>query len=495
MRRFRSDSTRGLLWVLALAGCAGVPTAPEAHLEATTVQGRFDELLPKVEHQLQERFAKAGLPSMAVGVVYQGRLYWSRGFGVRDQVSRDPVTADTVFAIGSVTKLFTGLALLQLRDEGRLRLDDPVSTYLPELGSVVYPTAEHPPILVRHLITHSSGLPRVGGIDYTRATPLTTEELFASLQRLPLDFTPGTENRYSNLAMGLAGFVVARASGLPYREFVRRRIFGQLGMTESFWDESSIPPAQLATGYEKKGSDWKKINHPWHLGAVEACGGLYSSVNDLARFAALELSAWPPRDAPESAVLSRASLRESQLDDGPQRPGEPSWGVNWLLRASAPMGYRIWHNGGVAGYSSEILLLPDRGLAVIALAGASDAELDPVVYDAALALEAAVPAPTPMLLLPASQRMQDLIDTFNDSSREYAPLFTAKFLADVPPQPMTQSLRDLHKRLGNCRLDRIEEGGVTSGVAWLACEHGKLRFQIWIDPKPPNLITGFYYFD
>jgi CubicO group peptidase (beta-lactamase class C family) len=495
MLRSCFDSGRWpIILLVALSACAGTQPAPEPRFEATTVEGRLQEQLPKVESLFRERSEKSGPPGLAVGVVYDGRLVWSRGFGVRDLSSGDPVTADTVFRIGSVTKLFTGLALLQLRDAGKLRLDDPVVTYLPEIQGVVYPTTEHPPILIRHMVTHSTGLPRVGGMDYTLAKPLTAEELFSSLRGLPLDFTPGSENRYSNLAMGLAGWVVTRASGKPYRDYVRERILEPLGMTETFFDESEVPLALLATGYDRVGTTFKAIDHQWHLGAVESAGGIYSSVRDLARFAALELSAWPPRDAPESTVLSRSSLRESQLAAGPQKPGMDGWGVNWGLHGDQPLGYRVWHTGGVAGYGAQIALVPDRNLGLITLQAASDGDLGKAPSEALALLEAAIPARAPVLGPPARPVLQTLLDAVNAPSKNLADLFAPSFLAAVPPERIKKHMSEFHQKMGDCHIDHILEGGSSGGTASLACAHGAARFQLSVLLAPPHLISGFYFF-
>jgi CubicO group peptidase (beta-lactamase class C family) len=477
--------------VAVLVGCATTPPAPQPEETTTGVDGGLEPLLPKVERQIRERFEKSGVPSLAVGVVYDGGLIWSRGFGVRDLATRDPVTSDTVFRIGSITKVLTGLALLQLRDDGRLRLDDPVSSYLPEIQGVIYPTAEHPPILIRHLVTHGSGVPRLGGVDYTEAEPVTVDSVLAALHGLPLEFTPGSENRYSNLAMGLAGLVVARAAGRPYRQQVRQRILEPLGMNETFWDESEISPGRLGTGYEREGTGWKKVEHQWHLGVLESMGGLYTSIADLARFAAFELDAWPPRDAPESPVLSRSSLRESQLVAGPQRPKDFAWGVNWGLMGNGPLGYRLWHGGGVAGYGSEILLFPDSGLGLIALWGGSDARLDGLLDEVAPTLVPAIPPREPNLAPPVATVFKALLDAVNDQSLALEHLFAKGWLDRLAPRTLPAMMRDFRQREGLCRVDRILEGGVYVGRVSLVCERGKAFFRLSVDTRPPYLINNF----
>src|SRR5262249_29762004 len=160
---------------------------------------------------------------------------------------------------------------------------------------------------------------------------------------------------------GLAGQIVARASGLSWREFVRRHILAPLGMTATVFDRNDVPPERLATGYLRDGDGWKPVPHHWRLGAVESAGGSYSSVADMARFLRYQLSAWPPRDGPAGGPLRRASLRESQ-----QRVyGE--FGINWAIEKDL-----VWHNGGTEAYRSMVIMEPRRGLAVIVLSGCED---------------------------------------------------------------------------------------------------------------------------
>jgi len=248
----------------------------------------------KLDALVSARFAKAKLPGLAVGLVLDRELIWSAGLGTRKIGEQQPVSAGTVFRIGSVTKLFTGLALLALRDEGLLRLDDPVARFLPEIARVVYPSADSPRIAIRHLVTHTSGLPRVGKLDYAeRQTGMTEAQVLAGLDDLALSSAPGTKTEYSNLAMGLAGLVIERAAHAPVRALISRRILGPLGMAHTVWTAADVPAGALATGYREAGGSFSPAE-PWRFGAVAAMGGLYSSLADLARFAGFELAAWPP---------------------------------------------------------------------------------------------------------------------------------------------------------------------------------------------------------
>ena len=196
-------------------------------VEHPEVRSAIDLLEAWIEGQRVAR----DLPGMSIGIVHDQGLVWSGGFGWADIARRESATADTLYRIGSITKLFTATALLILRDAGKLRLDDPLATHLPWF-QMKAAAADPGTITIRHLLTHTSGLPREG------AFPYFTDSRFPSIDeiraRLPLQERPlPTETRwkYSNLGATLAGEVVAAVAGEPYVDFVRRRILEPLGMT------------------------------------------------------------------------------------------------------------------------------------------------------------------------------------------------------------------------------------------------------------------------
>ncbi|MEO5731544.1 MAG: serine hydrolase domain-containing protein [Byssovorax sp.] len=366
-------------------------------------RARIEAALPEVGRVFQDGAARNGLPNAALGVVLGDQLVFSSGFGARTDAGGE-VSADTVFRIGSITKIFTGMALLALRDDGRIGLDDPVTRYVPELADAVYPTLDSPVITLRNLVTHTSGLPRVGALHYADQHGVTELELLTAARRAVLEFAPGTDARYSNLAMALGGLVVGRASGEPARDFITRRILAPLGMRQTSWDQAAVPGDKLAVGHARVRGRYEPVAAHWRLGAAEGMGGLYSSVADLARFVSYEMTAWPARSDRDPGPIRRSSLRESQLTAGLARPGKQAFGVNWVVLNDSSLGYVITHNGGTEGYSSCVVLAPTRGIGVILLASATDA-VDDMARDAftILARAESDAPPSPTALLPAGR--------------------------------------------------------------------------------------------
>ncbi len=374
---------------IPFAAAASIPLAGPAHITSerplpppmdAARRARLEAALPEVGRVFREAAQKNGLPNAAIGVVIGDRLAFTEGFGTRTDAG-GAVDADTVFRIGSITKVFTGMALLALRDDGRIGLDDPVTRYVPELGDALYPTLDSPVITLRNLVTHTSGLPRVGDLRYADPHGVTEPELVAAARQAVLEFSPGTDARYSNLAMALGGLVVTRASGEPARDFITQRILAPLGMRQTTWDQSAVPEGKLAEGHAKVLGRYLPVNAHWRLGAAEGMGGLYSTVTDLARFASYEMTAWPARSERDPGPLRRSSLRESQLVAGLARPGKQAFGINWVVLTDSTLGYLITHNGRTEGYSACIALGPTRGIGVILLSSATDA-VDDMAQDA-----------------------------------------------------------------------------------------------------------------
>jgi CubicO group peptidase (beta-lactamase class C family) len=346
------------------------PPPPDA-AAAEARRQRVEAAAPEIARVIREEIEKSQVPNAAFGLVLDDKLLVAEGLGaLSDQGGQ--VTPASVFRIGSISKVMTGLALLLLRDEGRLGLDDPAERYLPELKDAVYPTRDSPLITLRHLVTHSSGLPRLGSLDYGDAHLVSERELTAAAHGAHLDFVPGTSTKYSNLAMALAGLVVSRVSGQPERAFLTQRLFTPLGMRSTVWEDAQVPAGLLAQGHSRdKEGRYQPCGPHWRLGPAEGMGGVYSSVNDLARFISFELAAWPPRDDADDGPVRRATVRESQFGAGLSRAGKSTWGVNWAVSEDPALGHVITHNGGTEGYSSSIWLAPGKGVGLVLLSSVS----------------------------------------------------------------------------------------------------------------------------
>src|SRR6516164_9580987 len=280
-------------------------------LVAVTIGVSAQTPFADIDALFQEFVAANHVPGAAWGVMIGGRLVHTGSAGARELVTGATPDADTVFRIASMTKSFTAMAILALRDEGKLVLDDPVERYVPELASLAYPTTDSPKITIRHLLSHSEGFPEDNPWG-DQQLALSDAQLGAMLRRgIPFSNAPGVAYEYSNYGFMILGRVVSRASGMPYEQFVTARILKPLGMASTTLEPSRVPANRLAHGYRWE-DDWWKEEGQLPYGAGGSMGGMLTSINDLSTYVAAYLSAWPPHDGPEAAPVRRASLREIQ---------------------------------------------------------------------------------------------------------------------------------------------------------------------------------------
>lgn len=310
-------------------------------------------------------------PGIAVAIFGRKGLLWHAVRGVCDTGREAPVSLSTRFAFDSITKTFTGMAVLMLRDAGALSLDEPLTRTLPEAESFRYPTRDSPAITIRHLLTHTSGLPRgVREVRKELRRDPNEAELLAHISSLGVDVSPGTGGRYSNLGFALLGVVIKRLCGEEYTDFIHRRVLAPIGL-----ESVSFEPCEpLARPHAKSaGEGWAPCRRP-----PDDCylpvGGLYGSVLDLARYGGIHLNAWPPRDEPDAEIpLRRATMRESHRPGGFHRVGRNSRGLGWMIERGT-VGDVVHHSGGSpAGYASFLGFEPDKG---IGIAGLVNADLD-----------------------------------------------------------------------------------------------------------------------
>ena len=310
------------------------------------------------------------LPGMAVGIVYDQELVYAKGFGYADIQKKTPVTPRSLFRIASNTKTFTATAIMQLRDEGKLRLDDPIEKYLPGF-TIQEPYPDAPEITVFNLLTHTSGLPREAGFPYwtDRKFP-TMKEILEKLPEQEMIYPPGTKYKYSNLGMALLGEIVSVVSGMPYDRYISENILTPLGMSHTSVFLSDKERQKLVTPYSHRFPDGSRRIMPFtDAKGLASAAGITSCVEDLAKYVSLQFRD-DPRD--KNHVLSGYTLAEMHR-------------IHWLRpgwTSGIGLGFRVWkdgdytvvgHGGWVAGNRSQISFIPDEKMGVIVLTNADDA--------------------------------------------------------------------------------------------------------------------------
>ena len=463
----------------------------------------------KAFSKIDEIFADYALdnhiPGVVYGVVADGKLVYVRGIGVQDLESKRPVTADTLFRIASMTKAFTALTILELRDEGKLQLDAPAENYVAEMRGWKYPTQDSPRIRVRDLLNHTAGFVTDDPWG-DRQTPM-SEADFSKLLREGVPFTrpPATTWEYSNLGYALLGRIITNVSGQPYADTITQTLLKPLGMDSSGFFFDAAPRERRALGYRWEDDAWRREPDLAH-GAFGAMGGIQTSASDYARWVAYLLSAWPPRDEANSGPVSRATVRELAQGSSfprsfPQRLGRPgqgacplasSYGMGFNVSMGCDFGITLNHGGGYPGFGSHVLLVPEKGFGVFALANRTYAGPSGPVWDAAAVLTKAemykdrTPAVSDDLA-----RAYRTVGTIYKASAVTAAKddLAPNFLMDRDAAGWSRDLERLKKAVGDCDTSAgIRATGAMSGEFKWRCTHGRLTGNVLLAPTTPARI-------
>jgi CubicO group peptidase (beta-lactamase class C family) len=486
-----------------------VPTAgglaPPEQFRASVI----DELAAIAESYL----ARGGQPGLVYGVVAGGSLVHTRGIGERWLGGPAP-DAGTVFRIASMTKSFTAAAVLALRDDGALALDDLAQEYVPELRSLRPATADSPRLSVRHLLTMTAGFPTDDpwGDRQQGTSAREFSEFLAGGIRFA--WAPGTCFEYANLSYAILGRVIAAASDNGYADFVRERLLRPLGLSSTGFEASEFADAQLARGYRRGAAGWEELL-PDASGAFAPMGGIFSTVSDLTRWVAGFTAAFPPDDEETGGPhpLRRASRREMQLPQIalpslppslPAGPGPGSYGFGLFVEDDTAHGRVVQHGGLYPGYGSHMRWHLASGIGVIVLANGTYAPALPLgarlletllrsrsAAPGQLTVGGPVPAPpgTWPEALSGQRAVMRLLGSWDDAVA--SGLFTANVAQDEPFAERRHSIGLISQRIGDFSEDQARPAEFDSPAHcrwWLRGEHGVVQAEIRLTPhRPPRV--------
>jgi serine-type D-Ala-D-Ala carboxypeptidase/endopeptidase len=468
---------------------------------------------------------RGGQPAISYGIVRDGELVHAAGYGTRFLGGPAP-DERTVFRIASMSKSFTASAVMLLRDDGALRLDDPAAAYVPELDGWVNGAADAGPLTIRHLLTMTAGFPTDDPWgDRQQGLPI---DAFRALlaDGVMFNWAPGTRFEYSNLGYAVLGLIVAAASGVPYDEFIRTRLLAPLGMSRTGFAAAEFPAAELATGYRHGPDRWEELPFDPY-GAFAPMGGVFSCVADLATWAAGFAAAFPPDGASDvrgvAHPLAPASRRQMQLPQAvtgwraPDRipggpPAAPSYyGFGLFVDEDPALGRVVSHSGGYPGFGSNMRWHSATGLGVIALGNGTYAAMyalaelvlkalltPSAAYHVALAppaadTDAGVGRPWPETLTAADAVSKLLMDW--DAAAADA-LFTENVALDRPYRERLADLALLRARIGAFAVDpaRAAESDTPAQRRWwLAGERGTVAAAIQLNPQRPPRVQSLTF--
>jgi CubicO group peptidase (beta-lactamase class C family) len=465
---------------------------------------RLQSVQAEIDQVYRELASNRHIPGIVYGVVLDGALVHTGALGFANVEKKIPAGADIRFRIASMTKSFTAMAILKLRDAGRLGLHDPVAQFIPEFRNVRPPTADSPAITVRHLLTMTPGFPEDNPWG-DRQLARSVEELKAFVSGgVQFSNTPGVAFEYSNFAYALLGQIITTIAREPFQRYISREILEPLGMRETRWEFADVPAGKLALGYRWEDNAWR-AEPLLHDGTYGAMGGLLTTLNDFARYVSFHASAWPPRDEADDSVVSRATRREMHrpaevtglLADAKDLQGEPAsyvlgygYGLRWSMdkRNNVAVG----HSGGLPGFGSNFRFYPEHGIAVISFANltyapmsAANARVGAILLEKAL-LPRRTLAPSPILETRKNQ-VADLVRKWDpDVART---LVAENFFLDRSPETWARLAQDTLGQAGQIQsVGALVLENQLRGTFPLIGEHGRVDVFFTLTPEKNPLL-------
>jgi CubicO group peptidase (beta-lactamase class C family) len=447
---------------------------------AITVQAQAQEAAPyaQIDALMQRWRVEQHVPGMVWAVVAaDGRILHSGTAGVANTGTQAAVTLDTRFRIASMTKAFTGRALLGLRDAGKLRLDDPVALHVPEMAGWAGG------ITVNDLVHHMAGFVTDDPWG-DRQTPLPESDFTAMLKRgVAFTRAPGMAHEYSNFGYATLGRIIGNVSGEAYDVHVARTIFRPLGMAATTFHIGAVPRAQLAVGYRWQDGAWVQEPELAH-GAFGAMGGVITTAHDYARWMGHLLSAWPAPVPGANEDPARATLRFMTRGEGQPRllarPGSSTgcrvaqiYGVGLRVAEDCSLGHVAYHSGGYPGYGSHMLLIPDAGVGLFLFTNRTYAPTSGAVWDAALILQAAgMLTPRSLPVSPALAAGQADVARIWAAGRIEGATLAGNFTMDRDAAHWATDLAALKAQAGACPASETGKAPVAQGAL-----EGRFRWQ------------------
>lgn len=353
------SAIRKLTLVLgALASLAALIGCPQQAPEASIYAGAIEQL----EQFIEEELERGLIPGVSIALVDDQEIVWTRGFGLADREDGIAADAQTIYRVGSISKLFTDMGVMRLVEAGSVDLDADIATYYPDF-SIGRPFETDRPTTLRQLMSHTSGFPREPPVgSYFDDTEPTVRETVESIFDTELVYLPETRTKYSNIAVTVVGHILELVSGEPFVDYQREHLLGPMGMTSSDFLATPEIRERLATGYMWV-ADGRNIAAPlFELGTLPA-GNLYSTVEDQGRFLSFIFAEGRAGDNQimEPETLERMFEAQFSTEEHPRR-----FGLGFVLGEFR--GHRaVGHTGAVFGFTSAVTALPDEKIGVVVL--------------------------------------------------------------------------------------------------------------------------------
>ncbi|WKN40650.1 serine hydrolase domain-containing protein [Tunicatimonas pelagia] len=338
---------------------------------------QLQSIAPRLKELMQQHADDRHISGVAWGIVVDDELVVADAYGLANREENIPATTSSVFRIASMTKSFTAMAILKLRDEGKLSLHDPVTEHIPEAKNLEYLTSDAPVMAIENLLTMTAGFPEDNPWG-DRQLDEPEQMLLNLLQQTPaFSNVPAYEYEYSNTGYAMLGLIVQRVSGQPFGEYIRDNIFQPLGMNDTYWEVDRVPDDKLVIGYRWADNE-HKLEPMLHHGIYGAMGGLLTTIEDFRKYVSFHLSAWPPRSEEDDGPVKRSTLREMHTPqyarliaeaidwNGETCPAMVGYGYGLGILENCKGTVQVSHGGALPGFGSNYKFYPELGIGFMA---------------------------------------------------------------------------------------------------------------------------------
>ncbi len=477
---------------------------PSAFNDLTRME-RIKNAMPVIEKMYKDFAEAKHVPGYAYGIVIDGQLLYKGASGYANLEEKIPATTSSMFRIASMSKSFTSLAILHLRDAGKLRLDDPVELYMPALKGQGL-TKDSPPITIRHLMSHSAGFPEDNPWGDRQLAD--TEKDLNDLIKGKLSFSnvAGVEYEYSNLGFAMLGYIIHKVSGITYDAYIKKNILNPLGMNETTYEFKTIPKDKFAFGYRYIYNNWRK-EIPLQDGIYGAMGGMITSIDMFGKYVAMHEAAWPERNDPETLPVKRSSIREMHqparfisLNPNYTFPsgkklatsGAYTYGLRWSIDAEHKK--NIGHSGGLPGFGSNWQFLPDYGIGVILFANVTYApttDINTAVMDTLVQIAGLKPRQTSVSPILAKRQIE-LIKVI-ENWENIPQIFAENFSEDYPIDLLKKQSVTIFSQVGKMiKINPMIAENQLRGYCIIECEKGSVELAFTLSPEHPALIQEYH---
>ena len=470
----------------------------------TERRSKVKAAMPQVEALYKAYATKHHFPAYAFAVVLDGTVLYQKAAGWANIEDKIAANEATMFRIASMSKSFTTMAILQLRDAGKLKLDDPIDQYIPAMKGQVL-TKDGAAITIRHLMAHQAGFPEDNPWGDRQLSDSEADLIALISKKLSFSNTSGNYYEYSNLGFAMLGYIIHQVSGLTYDAYIKQSILDPLGMQHTTYEYTTIPKANLAKGYRTIKGEW--VNVPLLKdGIYGAMGGMITSISDFAKYVALHQAAWPERNDPENKVIKRSTVREMHqpytfigLNPQYQFPSGKklatttsySYGLNWMHDAEGKTS--VGHSGGLPGFGSNWRFLPEYGLGVIFFANhtyAPTSTMNLIVLDTLVQIAQLQPrqvAVSPIL----AQRQMELVQLLPNWEK-LPSIFAENFFDDYLIDELKAEAKQLFEIAGTIQsVGKMVAENQLRGYCILTGSKQNLKLSFTLSPENPALIQEY----